>query len=179
MERFIRFCEKISQGAGFIAGMMMIGGLALVLGEIVLRGIFDKTLYITEEYTGYLMVAITFLGLAVTLKEKGHIRMVFLQKLLKGKSRLILDMYAFLVGTLTFAVVTYTTSRFFWDSVISQSRSMQISETYLAIPQFFMPLGSLLITLQFLAELLKSLQHLRRGETAEQEIDLETEALGR
>jgi hypothetical protein len=41
---------------------------------------------------------------------------------------------------------------------------MQISETYLAIPQFFMPFGSLILALQFIAEFLKSSMALKTGE---------------
>jgi len=177
MERIVGKLDRISEIFGRIAGYLMLIGVTLVLTEVIIRAFFDKTLYITEEYTGYLMVAITFLGLAYTLKEKGHIRMVFLQKALKGKARIFLDIYAFTIGLVIFAIITRTTGSFFWDSVISQSRSMQISETYLAIPQFVMPLGSFLVTLQFIAELLRSIIKLRSGVIEEEEV--ESEALGR
>jgi len=177
MEKFVRLCDRLSQTCGTIAGIMMLLGLALVLIEIVIRTLFDMTLYITEEYTGYLMVAITFLALSYTLKERGHIRMVFLHKVLKGKARIALDIYAFAVGLAVSAVLTMTTTRLFWDSVVSQTRSMQISETYLAIPQFFMPLGALVMVLQFAAELGRSIIKLRSGGGEEQEV--ESSALGR
>jgi len=177
MEKFTRLCDSLSKGCGILAGIMMLIALVLVLTEIVIRTLFSSTLYITEEYTGYLMAAITFLALAYTLKEKGHIRMVFLYSLLKGKARSFLELYAFAVGFVLFAIVTFTTTRFFWDSVVSQSRSMQISETYLAIPQFFMPLGAFVMTLQFAAELCRVIQELRLG--VEKERDVESGALGR
>ncbi|MBZ4686629.1 MAG: TRAP-type transport system small permease protein [Clostridia bacterium] len=177
MEKIIRLFDRISKVFGSIAGVMMLIGVTLVLTEIVVRALFDKTLYITEEYTGYLMVAITFLGLAYTLKEKGHIRMVFLHKVLKGKARILLDIYAFIIGLAVFTLITITTFNFFWDSVVSQTRSMQISETYLAIPQSVMPLGSFIVTLQFAAELLRSILKLRAGDVEEEEV--ESGALGR
>ena len=64
--------------------------------------------------------------------------------------------FFFCVGSRSF------TWEFFWDSVVSESQSMQISETYLAIPQAFLPVGSLLLTLQFAAEFLKGFALLRR-----------------
>lgn len=177
MEKFIRLCDRLAQACGITAGIMMLVGLALILIEIVLRTLFSATLYITEEYTGYLMVGITFLALSYTLREKGHIRMVFLHTILKGKARIALDIYAFAAGLALCAVVTATTTLFFWDSVVSQSRSMQISATYLAIPQFFMPLGAFLMTLQFAAELGRSIIRLRSENVGEQEV--ESSALGR
>ncbi|SFG11842.1 TRAP-type mannitol/chloroaromatic compound transport system, small permease component [Desulfotomaculum arcticum] len=177
MEKFTRLCDRLAQGCGYAAGFLMLLGLALILIEIVIRTLFSSTLYITEEYTAYLMVGITFLALSYTLKEKGHIRMVFLHTILKGKARIAVDIYAFTVGLVLCAVITATTALFFWDSVVSQSRSMQISATYLAIPQFFMPLGSFILTLQFAAELGRTIMLLRSDQLEEQKI--ESGALGR
>ncbi|KJS88183.1 MAG: hypothetical protein JM58_01810 [Peptococcaceae bacterium BICA1-8] len=177
MEKIIRWCDRITQIFGFLAGFMMLIGLSLVIMEVILRSVFNKTLYITEEYSGYLMVAITFMALAYTLKEKGHIRMTFLHGLVKGRARIVLDMYSYLIGFVFFAIITGTTYNFFWDAVVTQSRSMQISSTYLAVPQFFMPLGCFVITLQFLAEFLRSVMVLRSGAVIEQPVESNT--LGR
>lgn len=177
MEKFVRLCDKIAHINGITAGLMMLAGLALILIEIVIRTLFSATLYITEEYTSYLMVGITFLALSFTLKERGHIRMVFLHASLKGKARIALDIYAFTAGMVLCAVITLTTFNFFWDSVVTQSRSMQISQTYLAIPQFFMPLGAFMLTLQFAAELVRSMLNLRSDNAAVHKI--ESSSLGR
>lgn len=177
MERLARVCDRISKAGGALSGVMIIAGLVLVLAEILLRTLLSKTLYIAEEYTGYLMAGTTFIALAYTLKDKSHIRMVFLHSILRGKKRLFLDIYAFFVGTLFGAVLTWSTFLFFWDSLINKSRSMQISETYLAIPQFFLPLGALLLTLQFGAELAGSVIRLIEGGGPENETESGT--LGR
>jgi len=176
MERFVSLCDRLSKACGIMAGIMMLAGVTLTLTEIVLRTFFSKTTYIAEEYTGYLMVAITFLALAYTLKEKGHIRMTFLHSVVKGKARILLDIYTFIVGLVICSIITYTTAQFFWDSVVSQTRSMHVSATYLAIPQFFMPLGFLVMTIQFFAEIVRSILHLRLG-TVEKEV--ESSILGR
>jgi hypothetical protein len=67
---------------------------------------------------------------------------------------------------------------FFWDSVVNESRSMHVSETYLAIPQFFMPFGALLMTLQFLSEFLKAAA-LLKGDAQGLRILEESDDLGR
>lgn len=55
---------------------------------------------------------------------------------------------------------------------------MHVSETYLAIPQFFMPLGAALMSLRFLSEFLKGVAMLR-GDTEGLRIHEETADLGR
>ena len=88
--------------------------------------------------------------------------MMFLPHILKGRAHTVFNMVCYTVGFLFWVGLTWYTAEFFWDSVVNESQSMQISETYLAIPQFFMPLGAILLTLQFLAEFLKALYVLRQ-----------------
>ena len=177
MQLFVRFCDRLSVLCGIAAGVLMVASTLLVLVEIVVRSAFSKTLYITEEYSGYLMAAMTFLALAYTLKDKSHIRMTFLHTLVKGRARIWVDIFAFTAGFAFSAVLTYTCADFFWDAVATSSRSMQISQTYLAIPQFFMPFGTLVMTLQFAGEAIRSILLLRSGDI--DAVETESTLLGR
>ncbi len=164
MKKLVNIFDRISGVAGGMAGLMMCGGLGLIVCEIVVRGVFNRTLYVTEEFAGYLMAMLTFCALGYTLRERSHIRMTFLHKVISGRPRLYLDLACHIIGFLFCIVLTWFTTMFFWNSVVSQSRSMQISETYLAIPQFFLPLGSLILTLQFLGEIIRNI-YVLRGDT--------------
>jgi hypothetical protein len=62
--------------------------------------------------------------------------------------------------------------------VVSKTQSMQITETYLAIPQAFLPLGSFLFMLQFLSEFLKGIKLLQH-DTEGLNIMEESDELGR
>ena len=163
-----RFIKKIVNGidflsgvAGFLTGLMMCAGVVLVASEIVYRGAFDRTLYVAEEYAGYLMAMLTFCALGYTLRERGHIRMTFLHKVITGRPRIYLEMACIVIGFSFCLFLTYHTATFFWDAYITGSRSMQISRTRLAIPMFFLPLGASILTLQFLGEFLKCIFILR------------------
>jgi len=162
MKKLIILIDNLSGIGGWVSGIFMAIGLVISVTEIIFRSFLDKTLYIADEYTGYLMAMLTFAGLAYTLRERGHIRMMFLPHFIKGRAHVIYNMVCFAVGFLFCVGLTWFTWEFFWDSVVSESQSMQISETYLAIPQVFLPVGSLLLTLQFAAEFLKGLAMLRQ-----------------
>ncbi|MCX7634790.1 MAG: TRAP transporter small permease [Syntrophales bacterium] len=178
MRRLINLIDGLSGLSGWLAAVMAVTALTLTVGEIVLRTFFSSTLYITDEYTGYLMAMLTFSGLSYTLRERGHIRMMMLPHFLKGKARTVFNMVCYLVGLAFTVFLTYCTFNFFWDSFVNESRSMHVSETYLAIPQIFLPLGSAMLGLQFLAEFLKAVAVLR-GDTAGLRILEETDELGR
>jgi len=173
MKTVINAIDRISGFGGWSAGVLMVAALMIGVSEIVTRYVF-----ITDEYTGYLMAMLTFMGLAYTLRERGHIRMMFLPHVIKGRAHVVYNMACYTVGFLFCAALTLFTGEFFWDSVVSESQSMQVSETYLAIPQFFLPVGSFLLTLQFAAEFLKGLAVLR-GDTAGLRILEEADDLGR
>ena len=177
MVGFVRFCDRLSVACGIASGFLMIVSTLLVLAEIFVRSAFSKTLYITEEYSGYLVAAMTFLALAYTLKDKGHIRMTFLHTMAKGRAKVFVDIFAYSIGFVFCALLTYTAADLFWDSVVTQSRSMQISQTYLAIPQFFMPFGALVMALQFAAEAMRSMLLLRSGRVGD--VEAESTLLGR
>lgn len=153
--KFLSFADKLSTITGYIAGTIVCLQVLLVLSEITARTFFSQTLYVADEYSGYMMSIFCYLSLAYTMKNKSHIRMTFLLVVLKGKAKLVLDMICQLLGVYFCAWMLYYTSIFFWDSFISGSRSITVSNTYLAIPQFFIPLGLVILMIQFLAELIR------------------------
>ncbi|HOW56891.1 MAG TPA: TRAP transporter small permease [Smithellaceae bacterium] len=178
MNKIINAIDAISGIGGWFAGGLMAASLLLALAEIVTRTFFGGTLYIADEYAGYLMAAVTLSGLAYTLRERGHIRMMFLIHALKGRTHVIYNMICLAIGFFFCLGLIWFTAEFFWDSVENKSQSMQLSETYLAIPQAFLPLGSFLLALQFLAEFLKGLALLRQH-TEGLQINEEADELGR
>jgi TRAP-type C4-dicarboxylate transport system permease small subunit len=178
MKKFIYIIDRISGASGWTSGIMMVLALMIVVAEIVTRSVFSKTIYISDEYSGYLMAMMTFMGLAYTLRERGHIRVMVLTHSLKGQTRIVYDMVCMLIGFLFCVGLTWYTFVFFWDSVVNQTLSMQITETYLAIPQAFLPVGSFLFLLQFLSEFLKGIKVLQ-NDTEGLTIMEESDELGR
>jgi TRAP-type C4-dicarboxylate transport system permease small subunit len=178
MKKLINAIDRVSGFGGWTAGIMMAIALLIVCSEIFIRSIFNKTLYITDEYSGYLMAMLTFFGLAYTLRERGHIRMMFAFHFLKDRRRIVYNMVCMAVGVLFCIGLILFTFEFFWDSVVNKTQSIQITASYLAIPQACMPIGSFFLMLQFLSEFLKCAATLRK-DTEGLRILEETDELGR
>jgi TRAP-type C4-dicarboxylate transport system permease small subunit len=178
MNRFINAIDALSGAGGWLSGILMVIAFGLAIAEIATRSFFGGTLYIADEYSGYLMALMTFCGLAYTLRERGHIRMMFLVHILKGRTKTIYNMICLAVGFLFCVALAWFAWNFFWDSVVNKSQSMQLSETYLAIPQSILPLGAALMALQFLAEFLKGVAVLC-NKTEGLHIQEEADELGR
>ena len=156
MKKMISIIDRISFYGAIVAGILVCIICGMILVEIVLRSFLNTTMYIADEYAGYAMALISFLGLGYTLSQNGHIRMTFIHKALKEKGRGIIDLFAYLVGVLVSFYIVVVTWKYFFASAVDGSRSMQISQTPLAIPQFFVFLGSVMLALQFISETCKA-----------------------
>jgi len=100
MKKLINLIDKMSGIGGWVAGILMTVALVISVGEIIFRSFLNSTLYVADEYTGYLMAMLTFAGLAYTLRERGHIRMMFVPHFIKGRAHVIYNMVCFVMGCL-------------------------------------------------------------------------------
>lgn len=153
MKKFIRLCDGLSVLSCWICIVLLLIALVMVLAEVFLRVLCNGTLYITVEYSGYIMVALTFIGMSYCHHEGGHIRMTFIHNVFREKRRAILEIVILSVAVVLSAYVTYRLGLFFQEALVSRARSMQISKTYLAIPKFFMPFGCALYCIQCLGDI--------------------------
>lgn len=157
----VRTIDSMSNILGFISGSCIALAAVLILAEIFNRDFFGASLLISDEYTGYLMAASSFLGLSFVEKTHGHIRMDMVM-LLEQKFPVML--YCLKVLCYTIAIIfaiylTYVSAMLFLQSLAYNSRSMQYSETLLYIPQFVLPVGALALALQYLANMYKLIAH--------------------
>ncbi len=151
MNQFTKFCEKITMAAGYLSGFCVCAATVLILSEIVIRSTTSYTLYVSDEYTGYLMALSSMLGLAYVEREHGHIRMDLIDLLQKRfpYGLRILKCVAYCAAILVAVLLCFVSYGLFAKSFANGSRSMQISATRLWIPQIFLVIGSALLALQY------------------------------
>jgi TRAP-type C4-dicarboxylate transport system permease small subunit len=157
MKSAIRAIEKLNGLLGFLAGVCIACGAVLIVVEIAFRIALGKSMQVTDEYTGYLMALSSFMGLGYVEMKGGHIRMDLIDMLKSRCPKLIraLRIFSYVIAILFAAYITVVCWRLFRRSFVSGERSMQISQTALALPQFFLPLGAAALLLQYLCNLYK------------------------
>ena len=64
METFIRFVGRVSYGAGYAGGLVLLAIVVLTMVEVISRYVLKNPLILSDEMGGYAMVAVSFLGLA-------------------------------------------------------------------------------------------------------------------
>ena len=78
MDKIWQGIERVAYLVGYGTGYILLGIIALTQIEVVTRYVLHQPLILCDEFGGYSLFAITFLGLAYCAKEKGHIRITFL-----------------------------------------------------------------------------------------------------
>ena len=136
----------------------------LILVEIFLWNMFEKTTLIADEYSAYGLAAIIFLGAGYCLREKGHIRITLVLGFLPDK----------LARTITFAATLFTTAfmGYLWWYLLKmvqaairyESTSGTLTNTPLWIPQTIMLVGAAVFFIQLAATTVKTFTAIKSGE---------------
>ena len=127
----------------------------LVPIEVFLRYLFGKSLYITEEFTRYLMVWVVFLASSLAIREDSHISIGIFVNRFRGRTRSWINLIAhiLLVIFLVFLIIEGVIAlRFQMDQIIP-SLEIPIFWFYLAIP-----VGSFLMILNLLPKIWENLR---------------------
>lgn len=98
-----------------LAALAMAAICAISLANVVVRYATDVSFAFTEEYSVFLLVAMTFLGAAVAFARHEHIKITFLVERLPARARLAADLMVLAVTTGLFAMVIYYGATFALD----------------------------------------------------------------
>lgn len=142
--------DKLYHSCGALAAIFL-ALIAITIAAQVIGRLFSITIDSTES-SGFCLAATTFLGLAHTLKQGGHIRINLLVRYFKGKAATAVHLWCC-------AVAGITVGYFCWESLLMTVDSYEfndLSPGLLAlpiwIPQTGMTFGLLVLTIAFVDE---------------------------
>lgn len=101
LNRYIRFTSALSWAAGQAAMLAVVAMALHILLEILLRAVFKTSTFVMDEFVGYEVAAMTFLGLGSALDHKVLLRLNMLLIRLSGKARAAVEI---MNATITFAI---------------------------------------------------------------------------
>ena len=135
------YLKNLYQLSGYIAAMFLIFVAVFILTGIASR-LFGFYIRGLAEYSGYCMAASSFLALAFTFGEKGHIRItLFLEKTNKNVRR-ALELWCLFVATFFSGFLSFYFIKMLIISIDFKERSEGADEIYIWIPQTTAAIGS-------------------------------------
>ena len=162
MQKILRTIETLIRVlSGHVQGWVILFMMCLVLVDVTTRYLLQNPLSIAEEFGGYLLVAITCMGLAFAWQEGSHVRIELLIKKLPARLRQWLRLL-----TLTMAFVFTLFMLFASYELVSLSflfgqRSGSWTRTPIAYPQIAILIGAVLLLFQLVAEIFRAARTLK------------------
>ena len=138
IDNYLRILYRFS---GYIAAFFLILVATFILVGIASR-IFGFYIRGLAEYSGYSMAASSFLALAYTFGEKGHIRITLFLEKSKENFRRILELWCLFVATFFSGFLSYYFIKMLIISIIFGERSEGADEILIWIPQLSLAIGS-------------------------------------
>ena len=138
IDNYLRILYRLS---GYVAAFFLILVATFILVGIASR-IFGFYIRGLAEYSGYSMAASSFLALAYTFGEKGHIRITLFLEKSKGNFRRILELWCLFVATFFSGFLSYYFIKMLIISIQFGERSEGADEILIWIPQLFLAIGS-------------------------------------
>jgi len=130
--------------------------MLMVLVEVITRYLLQSPLSIADEMGGFMLVGITFVGLAYTWKERGHVSVEIITNLLPPAVKRWVRFFTLILATVFCWPMIAGSYGLLQDSILFGARSGSWMRTPLVYPQSLLLLGSVLLLLQLIAEILKS-----------------------
>ena len=152
-----RFLDALYDGAAWLAALCMVGLLVMVLLSVVSR-LLHFHVPGTDAYAGYLMAGAGFLALAHTLKRGEHIRVTLLLGALKGGARHGMEIWALTAASALALLSAFYSGRLAWQSHLFNDISTGNDATPLWLPQLGMAVGTAILAIAFMDELLLELR---------------------
>jgi TRAP-type C4-dicarboxylate transport system permease small subunit len=160
--------EKIANFFGYLSGWLVPLMMVLVAVEVFMRYVLHNPAMVADEFSAYMLVALSYLGLAYTWRQGGHVRITLLVSRLPPKVAswirllVLIMIFVFMVG------ITHAG----YKMIIYALQIDLRSDTWLTFPLFWPQLtvfiGFFLLTLTLPVEIARVIAKIRSGENVEE-----------
>ncbi len=164
MKTFVSFIERLNNWASWFSAVVLGLMTILILLEITLWNLFEKTTLIADEYSAYGLAAIIFLGAGYCLKERGHIRITLVLGFLPKKLSSVITFIATGITTAFMGYLWWYLLKMVKATIRYDSTSGTLTNTPLWIPQMVMLIGAAFFFLQLVATSIKTYEAIRSEE---------------
>ena len=167
MNRLTQILEKTADICGHVSAALVPLMVLLVAFEVVMRYGVQNPPMVADEFSAYMLVALSYLGLAYTWRKGGHVRITLLVSNLPAKLAGYVRLFSL---TLVFAFMVAMS--WYGYKMIAYALEINLrSDTWLTMPLVWpmatVFVGFVMLTLILPAEIMKVLNQILAGEAVE------------
>jgi TRAP-type C4-dicarboxylate transport system permease small subunit len=163
MRDFWSLFDKLLNGMAALAGVILVFIVGAVCYTIGMRYFFRQTTIWIMQTTEYALLWIVFLATTWLLREGGHITTDIIYVHLNEKTKAYLDATMFFIGGLACAIMLYFGVTYMYECItcnVTDVRAVTVPKSAVFV---IIPIGSLLLTIQFLRMAWNRLSVAREG----------------
>lgn len=151
-----RTLVRVYTACGYAAALFMVVLAVLILTSIISRlvGVYVAGV---NTFSGYAMAAASYLALAYTFREKGHIRVGLLLTKLRGRRRWLAELWCLALASLFSGYLAFYLVKMTYVSWRFEERSEGADATLLWIPQSAMAFGAVILAVAVIHALVRVL----------------------
>ena len=154
MRRLLDGLYRVSAGLAAFGIVLIVASVVAQVGGRMLGVLVPGA----DDIAGYALTASSFLGLAYTLRTGAHIRLTLLLNASSSRARRGLETASLAVGALLSAYFSYYVGEMVWDAWRFGDKAQGVLAVPLWIPQTFMGLGSIVLCIAFVDDLVVALR---------------------
>jgi len=159
----IRLIDVILKIQMTIAQLLVISVVVIITAEVVSRYFLGQPLGWSVEVSEWALLAITFLGAAIVLRDDGHVRVDVLIRVLPVRARRIVGIFAALIGFGICSLAFYYTAQTAYGEYVQNVLTINV----IKFPRFwlllFFPIGFFFLALEWLRKLIIAIEELITG----------------
>lgn len=158
-----RWANVLSEIAGYLSAVALVLATLIMTYAVALRYFLGSATVWQTETSVYLLVFVTFVGAAYGLKHHAHVGVDLLVDRLPPRPQLVVRLITGLLALGVVAAVIWTSYGTWWEATEGGFRSPTALRAPLSVVYAILPLGMLLVALQYIAFLIEGVERLIAG----------------
>jgi TRAP-type C4-dicarboxylate transport system permease small subunit len=155
MDYFLRGIRLVSVACGIFAALLIAASVVIVCQMVFIRYVLNQNTIWQTDFVTFSIVAATFIGSPYLLLNRGHVNVDVLPIYLGQKGRFRLALASMLMALAFCLVMSVLTFNFWHEAWENNWRSETMWRARLWIPYAAMPIGLGILTIQYVAEVIK------------------------
>jgi TRAP-type C4-dicarboxylate transport system permease small subunit len=154
MDRFIKIVRTVSLACGVFAAGLIVLGVFVICEMVFERSVLGTNTIWQGDFVTNCLIAATFIGSPYVLMTRGHVNVDVVPVHSGPRLRYALALFSILLGIAFVLVMTVYAYDFWYQAWTHNWRSNTVWRERLWIPYAAMPIGLVLLALQYLIELI-------------------------
>lgn len=167
MKQLASAIDRLANFVGYLSAWLVPIMMMLVVIDVFMRYVMHRPLMVADEFSAYMLVALSFLGFAYTWRQGGHVRVEVVVNYLPPR----LKAWVRLIGLILTFIFMIEMDRVAFKMIAYALQMKMRSSTWMMFPLFWPQLtifvGFVLLTLMLAADIVQAGVKLRAGKIAE------------